>query len=420
MEQIIPAASGASVSVAPSSASIVPSPPKPNPTIVVFEDKTATSNPVKPDPTIAVVTSQTQRLPHKLLTQKSQMNDDRFKHGIDPTLLVPYSHLTYERDSKGDRRSLGRGAFGNVLVANYLGSKIVVKEINAKALKKSENVDRFLLELKLIGRLRHPNVVQCLGVVWEGEERGIMFELCSRGSLNEYITNFPHQNFLTWNKSKAAESAMKKQFLADIMKGDDGDRQGRDVEESISSAHQMEALKGFGLKSRWALDIARGCAFLHGQSPPIIHRDLKCANILVTGDLKAKVTDFGESRTFDAGEKGTMTTVGTPYFMAPEVFSDDTCDKRYTAEVDCYSFGMLLLEIFLNANMKKAFHPGWGPIIIMNRISKGWRPDLTAVEGEDQDLAGIIRNCWQANPKLRPTMVDLLGIFEKKVEKRGD
>ena len=49
---------------------------------------------------------------------------------------------------------MGRGAFGNVLVANYLGSKIAVKEINAKALKKSENVDRFLLELKLIGRLR--------------------------------------------------------------------------------------------------------------------------------------------------------------------------------------------------------------------------------------------------------------------------
>ena len=126
------------------------------------------------------------------------------QNSIDPSLLVDSINLTFDRDEKGDRKSLGRGAFGNVLVANYFGTKCAAKEILPSALTR-ESTQRFLLELKLIGRLRHPNVVQCLGVVWEKDHRGILFELCKNGSLDTFIKGYPNLGILTWRKTRAAK-----------------------------------------------------------------------------------------------------------------------------------------------------------------------------------------------------------------------
>ena len=70
---------------------------------------------------------------------------------------------------------------------------------------------------------------------------------------------------------------------------------------------------------------------------PIIHRDIKCDNILVNGKYIAKLADFGESRV--AVDK-TMTTVGTPACVAPEIL----LGHRYNAKVDCFSFSMVIYE----------------------------------------------------------------------------
>jgi serine/threonine protein kinase len=111
-----------------------------------------------------------------------------------------------------------------------------------------------------------------------------------------------------------------------------------------------------------------------------------------------------------------MTTVGTPYFMAPEVFSSDEEDRMYSKEVDIYSYGMLLLEIFYDGEIKKAFKKGWGPMVVMNRVTKGWRPDLKGVEAEDQDLADIMRRCWDKDPKERPAFKEMIKFFQTKLD----
>ena len=72
----------------------------------------------------------------------------------------------------------------------------------------------------------------------------------------------------------------------------------------------------------------------------IIHRDLKPDNILVTDDFTAKLTDFGEARSADLNL--TMTTVGTPIYIAPEILRND----RYDSKVDVYSFGILVATVF--------------------------------------------------------------------------
>jgi len=178
--------------------------------------------------------------------------------------------------------------------------------------------------------------------------------------------------------------------------------------------------QGIGIKTIWALEIAKGCAFLHGKVPPIVHRDLKGANVLVSDDLGAKITDFGESRHLGGeGEQDqkTMTTVGTPHFMAPEVFSTEEEDKHYSKEVDLYSFGMLLLEMFYDGRISKGFKKGWGQMVIMNRVSKGWRPDLKLVRAEDEELADIMTQCWQRRPEDRPTFKELITYWQKKLMK---
>ena len=284
-----------------------------------------------------------------------------------------------------------------MLIADYLGTRCAYKEILATKLT-VESLERFFEELKLIGKLRHPNIAQCLGVVWDAKERGIMFELCKNGGLDDFMKKYSKLNLMSWKKSKDAMLAIEKAEQGKIKRG------------SILS---LLVNKGIGIKTAWALGIAKGCAFLHAKDPPIIHRDLKSANVLVSDDLTAKITDFGESRQ-GGDEENTMTTVGTPYFMAPEVFSSDEDDRTYRKEVDIYSFGMLLLEIFYDGEIKKAFRKGWGPMVVMNRVGSGWRPDLKLVEEEDAKLANLIKRCWDHNPQQRPSFMELIKFFKTK------
>ncbi|KAI5083770.1 hypothetical protein GOP47_0003513, partial [Adiantum capillus-veneris] len=91
----------------------------------------------------------------------------------------------------------------------------------------------------------------------------------------------------------------------------------------------------------WGRQILKGLAYLHMQDPPIIHRDLKCENILVKcrSDTALKIGDFGAATFLDKTHH-MHTLVGTPEFMAPEMFQED-----YNELVDVYSFGMCMLEI---------------------------------------------------------------------------
>lgn len=85
---------------------------------------------------------------------------------------------------------------------------------------------------------------------------------------------------------------------------------------------------------RMTIDTSRGMAYLHSMKPPIIHRDLKSMNILVSSTWGTKVSDFGLSREKSVDE--TMSVTGTPLWLPPEMIRGE----RYTEKADVYSFGI--------------------------------------------------------------------------------
>ncbi|XP_030963613.1 probable serine/threonine-protein kinase WNK4 isoform X1 [Quercus lobata] len=90
----------------------------------------------------------------------------------------------------------------------------------------------------------------------------------------------------------------------------------------------------------WARQILRGLVYLHGHDPPVIHRDLKCDNIFVNGHLgQVKIGDLGLAAIL-RGSQSAHSVIGTPEFMAPELYEED-----YNELVDVYSFGLCVLEM---------------------------------------------------------------------------
>lgn len=180
-------------------------------------------------------------------------------------------------------RELGRGAFGVVYRGLLNGSPCAVKMMSRSAFNEDQ-MARFIHEILLIGSIHHPNVVRFLGCAWEAPNVMLIVELCDRGAVEALLRN--RSIALDW------------------------------------------ASPCMGI----AIDVAKALVYLHAQSPPTIHRDVKTLNVLLTATSRAKLSDFGESRTLTTE---TMTRVGTFNWSSPEMLSGDVYDER----TDVYSFG---------------------------------------------------------------------------------
>lgn len=143
-------------------------------------------------------------------------------------------------------------------------------------------------------------------------------------------------------------------------------------------------------------DIARGARFLHASTPPILHRDLKTANVLVDNRFHAKISDFGLS-----AKKKHLGATGTPYWMAPELLRKES---NNTAESDVYSFGIILYELY----SRKDPYEGEDPCRVLDEIvdkNINKRPPVPL--SCPSKVAEIMVECLDGNPEKRPTFEEI-------------
>ncbi|EAL64569.1 hypothetical protein ACTFIW_002076 [Dictyostelium discoideum] len=259
---------------------------------------------------------------------------------------------------------IGEGYFGEVRKAVWKGAVVAVKILHRNSFRntdgnKEENV--FLKEVAILSILRHPNVLQFLGVCSETNLNGIVTEYMGGGSLDRLLTD--------------------RYFL---------------IKQNPILAWNM------------AISIARGMFYLHDWKPnPILHRDLSTKNILLDESLTiAKVADFGLSK--EQGFEMTS-TVGHLCYQAPEVF----IGELYTPKADVYSFGLLVWCIITGEQPNQNLQP-----LKMAHLAayENYRPPMPQpMDPMWENLGKLIEMCWKKSPEERPSFSFILDFLEANV-----
>ena len=253
-------------------------------------------------------------------------------------------------------RELGHGSYATVLELEYMGLKCAGKKIHEVLLRQggaSYTVRRFEEECRLLSQVRHPNIVQFLGVHFQ---EGMPAPLLVMEFLTTGLTSCIEQNGI-----------LPKEICYSIL-----------------------------------YDVALGLRYLHSQIPLIIHRDLSSNNVLLTPHMTAKISDLGVARILKLTplHVSRMTqTPGTPTYMPPEVM---IANPKYDTNVDEFSYGILMIHIFSG----KWPEPQVGPSQVKNDqlvlVTEAERREvfLQAI-GNDHPLMDLTLRCINNDPRRR-------------------
>ncbi|KAJ3694917.1 hypothetical protein LUZ60_000294 [Juncus effusus] len=259
--------------------------------------------------------------------------------------------IQWEDITLGER--IGLGSFGEVYKGDWHGTEIAVKKFLHQDIS-SDALEEFRSEVRIMKRLRHPNVVLLMGAVTKVPNLSIITEFLPRGSLFRLIHR-PN--------------------------------------------NQLDEKR----RLRMALDVARGMNYLHNCTPMVVHRDLKSPNLLVDKNWVVKVCDFGLSRMKQNTFLSSRSTAGTAEWMAPEVLRNEPSDEK----CDVFSFGVILWELM---TLQQPWE-GMNPMQVVGAVGFQHRR-LEIPAHLDPVISQIILQCWQTDSKLRPSFGEIMAALK--------
>eukprot|EP00300_Choanocystis_sp_HF-7_P030142 c38907_g1_i1.p1 GENE.c38907_g1_i1~~c38907_g1_i1.p1 ORF type:complete len:558 (-),score=99.18 c38907_g1_i1:90-1763(-) len=253
----------------------------------------------------------------------------------DDSIVIALNEIQIER-------KIGAGSYGDVLLGLWRATPVAIKHVPPEKINNKSMAD-FTQEVTILRKMRHPNIMMFMGANMTPPEVFVVTEFCPMGNLFQLL----HES-----------------------------------NEAISMQRKV----------CFALDIARGLAYLHGFQPAIVHRDIKTLNILLDRSYNCKICDFGLAR---PANQVLTEKVGTYQFMAPEMFSGK---QRYNEKVDVYAFGIMLWEIVVGKLPYASMLGTQVPLCVQN----GTRPPIP--DDCPQFLSTLMAQCWDTNPLNRPPM----------------
>uniref|UniRef100_A0A6V7QQ37 non-specific serine/threonine protein kinase n=1 Tax=Ananas comosus var. bracteatus TaxID=296719 RepID=A0A6V7QQ37_ANACO len=266
---------------------------------------------------------------------------------------VAECEIAWEDLQIGER--IGLGSYGEVYRADLHGTEVAVKKFLDQDLS-GDALEQFRCEVKIMLRLRHPNVVLFMGAVTRPPNLSILTEFLPRGSLYRLL-------------------------------------------------HRPNVQLDEKRRLKMALDVVYfSMNYLHTSHPTIVHRDLKSPNLLVDKNWVVKVCDFGLSRLKHHTFLSSKSTAGTPEWMAPEVLRNEPSNEK----CDVYSFGIILWEL---ATLRMPWS-GLNPMQVVGAV--GFQNRRLEIPAEvDPMVAQIIHDCWESDQNKRPSFAQLMSALKQ-------
>eukprot|EP00898_Chlorokybus_atmophyticus_P008936 jgi/Chlat1/9043/Chrsp94S08308 len=227
------------------------------------------------------------------------------------------------------------------------GKKYVVKEINISKMPKAER-DASQQEAQLLSSLNHPNIVRCSESFIDGGKLCIVMEWCEAGDLYQLL---------------------KRQ----------------------SGVHLSE-----DRVLDWFVQLCLALKHIHDRK--VLHRDIKSQNVFLAMSGIARLGDFGVSKVLTGTQHMASTTVGTPYYLSPEICEN----KAYNAKSDVWSLGCLLYEMM---TLRHAFEAHTLKLLVFKIVRGMYTPPPATYSAP---LRGLVSRMLARSPGLRPSVNEIL------------
>jgi serine/threonine protein kinase len=285
------------------------------------------------------------------------------EHNVQTTKLFNTMELETATDQFSESRILGKGGQGTVYKGMLTDGRIVaIKKCN---IVDEGNLEQFINEIIILSQINHRNVVKLLGCCLETEVPLLVYEFIPNGMLFQYLHEGSEEFPLTWD-----------------------------------------------MRLKIATEIAGALSYLHSAaSLPIYHRDIKSTNILLDDKYRAKVADFGTSRSVAIDQTHLTTLVyGTFGYLDPEYFQT----SQFTEKSDVYSFGVVLVELLTGEKPVSAVRTqevrSLATYFLLSMEENFLFDILDArvkMNGDKQEImvvANLAKKCLHLSGKRRPTM----------------